>query len=114
MEDLKVENARLQKMVDILDSQPDLVLCVNGEGLITYISERTRNFIKMDETTEEDPSHINQILAPESMDVFNEAISQVKLSNSYAAKNQQNLSIISAVNVSIYYCSSIISSRCTP
>ena len=99
MEDLKVENTRLQKMVDILDSQPDLVLCVNGEGSITYISERTRNFIKIDELTEEDPSHVNQILAPESMEVFIEAISQLKQSNAYAANNQQNVSMISAVKV---------------
>ena len=112
MEDLKVENSRLQKMVDVLDSQPDLVLCVNGEGSITYISERTRNFIKIDELTEEDPSHVNQILAPESMEVFVEAISQLKQSHAYAANNQQNVSMISAVKVRsalLYY-----SSLCTP
>ena len=103
MEDLKVENSRLQKMVDVLDSQPDLVLCVNGEGSITYISERTRNFIKIDELTEEDPSHVNQILAPESMEIFIEAISQLKQSNAYASNNQQNVSMISAVKVTISY-----------
>ena len=78
MEDLKGENARLQKMADILDSQPDLIFCVNVEGQITFISERTKNYVKTDESSEEDPSHMNQILTNESMDILIESLNQVK------------------------------------
>lgn len=81
MEDLKIENARLQKLVDILDSQPELVFSVTIDGQITYMSERTAYFIKSsssaDESVDEDPTHMNQILTPESVEFFLEALREV-------------------------------------
>ena len=97
MEDLKVENVRLQNLVDMLDSQPDLIFCVNLEGQITYISERTKNYVKTDESSEEDPSHMSQILTCESMDALTEALTQVKLSCN--SENQVDYSRVSAVKV---------------
>ena len=72
MEELKIENSRLQHMVDVLDSQPELVFCITSSGKITYVSERTINFIKINfsgkEESDDDPIHISQILSPESVD----------------------------------------------
>lgn len=71
LEELKIENSRLQRLVDVLDSQPELVFCITVAGKITYISERMINFIKINPTTpedgDEDPTHISQILAKESV-----------------------------------------------
>ena len=97
MEDLKEDNVRLQNLVDMLDSQPDLVFCVNLEGQITYISERTKNYVKTDESSEEDPSHMNQILTIESMDALTEALTQVK--QSFNSDNPMDYSRASAVKV---------------
>jgi len=59
-------------MVDVLDSQPELVFCITSSGKITYVSERTINFIKINfsgkEESDDDPIHISQILSPESVD----------------------------------------------
>lgn len=101
MEELKNENAVLQKMVDILDSQPDLVFCVTSEGHITFVSERAKYFIKVEEMSDDDPSHMNQFLTPESMDVFLDAVNQVKQSYLYSSSTGQGASPVSAVRVSI-------------
>jgi len=103
MEDLKNENSVLQKMVDILDSQPDLVFCVTNEGHITFVSDRAKHFIKVEEMSEDDPSHMNQFLTPESMEVFLDAVNQVKQSYLYSSGGAQGGSAISAVRVSIIY-----------
>lgn len=46
MEDLKAENARLQRIVDVLDSQPELLFCVTADGYITYMSEQAINHFR--------------------------------------------------------------------
>lgn len=102
MEDLKNENNILQKMVDILDSQPDLVFCVTNEGHITFVSDRAKHFIKAEEMVDDDPSHMNQFLTPESMEVFLDAINQVKQSYLYSSSGAQGGSSVSAVRVRIY------------
>lgn len=80
MEDLKQENARLQKVVDILESQPELLFCVTIDGRITYISERTMNFVKSvlpNSFHDHDPIHINQILSDESVSIVLKTVCQL-------------------------------------
>lgn len=70
MEDLKTENTRLQRILDVLDSQPEVVFCCTPTGKITYISENSMHFIKLrtnGNDHDEDPTHINQFLLPESV-----------------------------------------------
>lgn len=71
----------MQRLVDVLDSQPELVFCVTAAGRLTYISERTINFIKINSTSEdsdEDPTHLNQILTKESVDSVIETIAKLQ------------------------------------
>jgi PAS domain-containing protein len=66
LEELKIENNRLQRLVDILDSQPELVFCINIEGSISYMSERTESFMRINlsgDLSDEVPTNINQILS---------------------------------------------------
>lgn len=70
LEELKIENNRLQRLVDILDSQPELVFCINIEGSISYMSERTESFMRINlsgDLSDEVPTNINQILSLESV-----------------------------------------------
>lgn len=81
LEELKQENSKLQRLVDVLDSQPELVFCATPLGKLTYVSERTINFIKINyagEDSDEDPTHIGQILSKESVDKVLETIAQLQ------------------------------------
>ncbi len=82
LEELKIENIRLQRLVDILDSQPELVFVINGTGKITYISERTLNFIKISyngmEDCDEDPTHVSQLLCEESVKELMDSIMKLR------------------------------------
>ena len=84
MGDLKTENVRLQRLADVLDSQPELTIVIDKDGKITYISERALNYMKYNQSdeSEDDPSHINQILTPESVETVLECIAQVRADNS--------------------------------
>eukprot|EP01038_Epipyxis_sp_PR26KG_P007259 gene7259-9896_t len=80
LEDLKEENARLQRLVNVLDSQPELIFCVTALGKITHLSERTHNFIKInlsEDENEYEPSHLNQILTSESAESVLESINHL-------------------------------------
>jgi hypothetical protein len=79
MQDLEMENARLQRIVDIVDSQPDLMFCTAGDGRVTFLSERmlvaTKDFPAMVES--KPITHVNQLFVPESVQLFFEAINQL-------------------------------------
>jgi PAS domain-containing protein len=80
LEELTVENARLQQLVDILDSQPELMFCINARGDITYVSERTVNFVNItgvDGGSDEEPTHILQILRKDSVDSVLSSIQEI-------------------------------------
>eukprot|EP01036_Dinobryon_divergens_P029608 gene29608-38730_t len=102
LEELKVENSRLQRLVDVLDSQPELVFCVTALGRITYVSERTINFIKINlsgEESDEDPTHISQILNTESAQTVLEAITQLKKYSSTQSNDGDANMVFSAKEV---------------
>jgi hypothetical protein len=80
MGDLKVENQRLQKFADILDSQPELTFCIDTEGQITFMSDSALNYMKPinGDETDEDPTHISQILTGESVGTVLDSIAQIR------------------------------------
>jgi hypothetical protein len=82
-------------LVDVLDSQPELIFCVTASGRITYVSERTINFIKINlsgEENDEDPTHICQILSEISVKSVLEAILQLKKhSTSQSGDGESNM-----------------------
>jgi len=42
---LQAENMRLQRLVDALESQPEVTFCVTIDGIVSFISERTRSLV---------------------------------------------------------------------
>jgi hypothetical protein len=80
MGDLKIENARLQKLADILDSQPELTFCIDIIGNIKFISESALNCMKSSapDDSDEEPNHINQILTLESVETVLESVAEVR------------------------------------
>ena len=112
MDELQCENARLQQLVDVLDSQPELIFCVNAKGGITYISERTVNFVNVTSTNgkEEEPKHINQILTRGSADSVLQTIQEImKVAPPRSALAESNMLFSSKVrNISYSYYNIII------
>ena len=98
-------------MARILESQPDLVFCINLDGQIKYISEHTKTYIRMNEST--NPSHMNQILNTESMNVLTECLRDVKTcnnsthSNNCSGRNVTELKVIYIIS-SICNCNDLI------
>lgn len=80
MGDLKIENQRLQKFADILDSQPELTFCIDKEGHITFMSDSASNHMKSSTSDEsdEDSTHISQILTRESVGTVLDSIAQIR------------------------------------
>lgn len=111
MGDLKIENARLQKLADILDSQPELTFCIDKRGNIKYISDSALNYMKstVPEESDEEPTHINQILTSESVETVLESVAEVGNHASRSRSNSRDIdqdSCISSVQVSqsnLYY-----------
>ena len=102
LEELKIENSRLQRLVDILDSQPELVFCVTLKGKLTYVSERTINFVKINmsgDDSDEDPTHISQILSEASVSAILDAISQLSKYTSNQVDCESNMVFSSKVEI---------------
>lgn len=80
MGDLKVENLRLQKFADILDSQPELTFCIDKSGQITFMSDSASNFMKTTnaDDNDDDPTHISQILTEESVGTVLDCVAQIR------------------------------------
>lgn len=80
MGDLKIENARLQKLADILDSQPELTFCIDYRGNIKFISDSALSYMKssIPEESDDEPTHINQILTLESVETVLESVAELK------------------------------------
>lgn len=107
LEDLKAENSRLQRLVDVLDSQPELVFCVTGTGKVTYVSERTMNFIKVNfagEDSDDDPTHISQILNKESVDEVLQTINKLKECTVNRCENDLNMLFSVKVSLFLMFC----------
>ena len=84
MGDLKVENLRLQKFADILDSQPELTFCVDRNGQITFMSDSASNSMKStnSDDNDDDPTHLSQILTEESVGTVMDCIAQIRADHS--------------------------------
>jgi len=79
MEDLKIENSRLQKVSDILDALPELVFCMTKSGKVTYISDRLVNTLKVvyRDDNDDDITHVTQFLSNQAIKDLHENIAHL-------------------------------------
>lgn len=78
LEELKEENFRLQKLVNVLESLPEFVFSFNTKGIITYIPESLSSTIKSAaDDPDEEIAHISQILTPESVNTLYDSLSEI-------------------------------------
>lgn len=79
MEDLKIENSRLQKVSDILDLLPELVFCMTKSGKVTYVSDRLVNTLKVvyRDDNDDDITHVAQFLSNQAIKDLHENIAQL-------------------------------------
>lgn len=106
MGDLKIENARLQKLADILDSQPELTFCIDVAGNIKFISDTALNYMKsnLPEDSDDEPTHINQILTLESVETVLESVAEVRSNSARSTLHSREIdqdSCISSVQVNL-------------
>eukprot|EP01031_Cornospumella_fuschlensis_P026758 gene26758-32334_t len=97
LEDLKAENLRLQRLVDYLDSQPELVFVTTRTGRITYVSERTMSFVRMrgeDSPNLPDPTHLSQLLDPASVEVLLQCMGQMYMLSSENSREDRELNLL--------------------
>ena len=104
MGDLKIENLRLQKFADILDSQPELTFCIDKTGQITFMSDSALNSMKSSnaEDNDDDPTHISQILTGESVGTVLDCIAELRAEQSVPNGDHDGSGCVSSVQVSIF------------
>ena len=95
MEDMKSENTRLQRLVDILESQPELLFSINKEGKITYITDKSISSFKeiSSDPSDEDPVHISQLFTAESVSIILDAISHLKIGENIFADSSASVKV---------------------
>ena len=103
MGDLKIENLRLQKFADILDSQPELTFCIDKTGTITFMSDSALNSMKSSnaEDNDDDPTHISQILTGESVGTVLDCIAELKSEQLLSNGDHDGSGCVSSVQVLI-------------
>jgi hypothetical protein len=96
MEDMKSENTRLQRLVDILESQPELLFSINKEGKITYITDKSISSFKeiSSDPSDEDPVHISQLFTAESVSIILDAISHLKIGDNIFADSSASVKVV--------------------
>jgi hypothetical protein len=84
MQELQAENARLHRLLDIFDSQPDYVFCATADGKITFVNDKLANVNFSDSTNtgssnegsgDGNSSFVSQILDKESCKAFSQMVS---------------------------------------
>jgi PAS domain-containing protein len=114
MEDLREENNRLQRMVDILDCQPDLVFTTDKNGYVNFVSERALQIMRTGPVKEEGRAdynsnndgelwHVSKMFTPESSNVFQNIINDLKLDGHHVTKkNIQSFATSVLHNITFY------------
>jgi hypothetical protein len=85
MDNLKSQNMRLQGLVDVLNSHPDLIFSIKQDGTITFISDRWAESITSASSASENHdlaiTSINQVLTTESAAVVLELMKNIPSSS---------------------------------
>jgi len=107
MEELKLDNRKLHIYQNLLESIPDLIICIDITGKITYLSDHTSCSIKVstsadngnniDTTSDDEPTHINQILTPESVQIVLDTISQLAKAKDSDLQNNKKLGLVKEI-----------------
>lgn len=91
MQDLQNENARLHRLLDIFDSQPDYMFCCTRDGQVTFLSSRL--MLAIGASCVEEVCHVSNLMKQESVDTLYDYINH--LNKSYS----QNLGAASDYNI---------------
>lgn len=87
LDELKHENIKLQRFVDLLESQPEVMFCITLDGRLSYISQRTRSLVYGCQTLETDYASpdLSNILTKDSATRVLQAITEAE----YFSQNPQ-------------------------
>ena len=115
LDDLRAENQRLQKLVNAFESQPELTFCINMDGIVTFMSERSKSLIYRCDSldVDETDTYLRSILNEESAEKlmrllhaaesrYNDDVSRMnsgKPIDGEVKDEHQGLSVLSRVSV---------------
>jgi hypothetical protein len=88
LQELLEENAKLQVQVGLLEAQPQLLFAITETGDVNYITEKTLNFVKVnDKSANQDFSsiHVSNILSEESTGLVLSLVQQLGKCSTNAA-----------------------------
>lgn len=80
MQDLQNENARLHRLLDIFDSQPDYMFCCTRDGQVTFLSSRL--MLAIGASCVEEVNHVSNLMKQESADTLYDYINHLNKSYS--------------------------------
>lgn len=83
MQELQNENARLHRLLDIFDCQPDFMFTCTKDGRVTHLSHRLAAYRGIN--TNEESTHVSHLMRQESVEVLYDYISA--LNGSYSQVN---------------------------
>ena len=63
MQELQNENARLHRLLDVFDSQPDYMFCCTRDGRVTFLSSRL--MLAIGASCLEEVSHVSNLMKQE-------------------------------------------------
>ena len=81
MQDLQSENARLHRLLDIFDCQPDFMFTCTRDGRVTYLSNRLAAYRGIN--ANEESTHVGNLMRQESVEVLYEYINALNGSYSH-------------------------------
>ncbi len=95
MHDLQNENARLHRLLDIFDCQPDFMFTCTEDGRVTHLSHRLAAYRGIN--THDESTHVSHLMRQESVEVLydyinalNRSYSQVNSSKSFFDNHQRD------------------------
>ena len=80
MQELQNENARLHRLLDVFDSQPDYMFCCTRDGRVTFLSSRL--MLAIGASCPEEVSHVSNLMKQESADALYDYINHLNKSYS--------------------------------
>lgn len=91
MEKLRIEIKRLSSIVDIFESQPDLMFCIDESGNILHVPDTTLAFFRYnpgqslkhrnDKSNAQNPKNIDQLFSPSNVNVIMSCVQYSSTSN---------------------------------
>ena len=95
MQDLQNENARLHRLLNIFDCQPDFMFTCTEDGRVTHLSHRLAAYRGIN--TYDESTHVSHLMRPDSVQALYDYINALNRSYSQANNSHQRDDMVKEV-----------------